>query len=114
MAALTSSAVSLFPTNLGTSEWYTLTPGGKRYVNRRLKLVLATGQGASSNTIGAAALGFRNLVSCSNFIDVVGGKVYLAAVDPVNNIINLAANGSDGVADVVAASGGYITVTGEV
>lgn len=111
MAALASTAVSLYPTNLGTSEWYTLTPGGKRYVNRRLKLVL-TGQGGTTNTIPAAALGFRNLVSCTNLTDTTNSKIYLANVDPTLNTIQLTATAADTVADVTTTAA-YITVTGE-
>lgn len=118
MAALTKSAVSLYPspgpsaTIARPSQWF---PGGKdtrEIFASTLKLVL-TGQGGSTNTIGATALGFNTLLDCSNLIDATNGKLFLAAVDPVNNIINLSAVAADTFADITTTAA-YITVVGTV
>lgn len=110
MAALAPTAVSLYPTNIGTSEFSMFGPGGTRLLVRRLKLVL-TGQGGATNTIGATALGFKTLVRCSNLYDATNGKTYRATIDPVNNVILLAAIAADTVADVTTTAA-YITVEG--
>lgn len=109
MAALAATAVSYYPTQLGSSE---LLGGlGQRgVVTKRLKLVL-TGQGGASNTIGATALGFKTLIGCSNLYDATNGKLYQAAVDPVNNVVLLSAIAADTVADVTTTAA-YINVTG--
>lgn len=111
MAALTASAVSLFPTSLSSGEFTEAGPSTKRYLTRRLKLVL-TGQGGATNTIGALALGLRTVVRCSNLFDNQNGKIYLAVVDPTTNTINLAATVADTIADVTSTAA-YITVTGD-
>lgn len=111
MAALDSSAVSLYPTSgIATAEWEEGGQVDKHHLVRRLKLVL-TGQGGTSNTIGASALGFSSLLSCSNLWDATNSKVYLAVVDPVNNVILLAATAADTAADVTSTAT-YITVKG--
>lgn len=96
MAALGTGAVSLFPTSLSEAEDYTAMKG---MFYRRLKLVL-TGQGTAANPIGASALGFRKLVSCSQLLDVTGNKVIPASVDTTNNIILLGAPGTGTPTDV--------------
>lgn len=111
MAALTASAVSLFPTSLTSAEYVEGGPSTKRYLTRRLKLVL-TGQGGATNTIGATALGLKTLVKCSNLFDNTNGKIYLAVIDPTTNTINLAATAADTIADVTTTAA-YITVTGD-
>jgi hypothetical protein len=110
MAALASTAVSLYPTSIGTSEFQSFGPGGVRMLVRRLKLVL-TGQGGATNTIGATALGFKTLVRCSNLLDVTNSKSYQAVVDPVNNVILLSAIAADTFADITTTVA-YITVEG--
>lgn len=109
MAALASSAVSLYPTD-GSAETYPNGKGDRSVVQRRLKLVL-TGQGDQTNTIGAAALGFETLISCSNLFDDSNNLVYGAVVDPVANIIILDA-GNAGTPTAVTAAATYITVVG--
>ena len=109
MAALAASAVSLYPTG-GPNEYY---PGGKdqrSIVKRRLKLVL-TGQGGQSNTIGAAALGLRDLIECTNLFDDTNNLVYGAVVDPVTDTIVLD-TGNAGTPTDVTTTAAYITVTG--
>jgi len=108
MAALASTAVTLYPNN-SSGSYRVKTNGG--ILCRRLKLVL-TGQGGQTNTIGAAALGFSKVIDCSNLFDATNSKVYPAVVDPVNNIIILA-DGSAAPAPVdVTSTATYITVTG--
>lgn len=116
MAALTSSAVSLYPSTTlvagqaRESWWYPTT--SHHFVEKNLKLVL-TGQGGTSNTIGAAALGFGSIIKCSNLWDATNGKSYQAVVDPVNNVILLSAVAADTPADVTTTAA-YITVMGSV
>ena len=107
MAALAPSAVSLFPTSLAEAEDYGSMKG---IFWRRLKLVL-TGQGGSTNTIGAAALGFKKLVACGPLFDVTGAKITPAVVDPVNNVILLGAPGT-GVPTDLTTTVAYIMVWG--
>ena len=107
MAALASTAVSLYPTSFGEAEDYASMKG---IFYRRMKLVL-TGQGTAANSIGAAALGFKKLVSCSQLFDVTGAKVIPATVDPVNNVILLGAPGTGKPTDVTTTVA-YIMVWG--
>lgn len=107
MAALASSAVSLYPTGSSGSYY----PGRSQdVICKRLKLVL-TGQGGQTNTIGAAALGFGKLISCTSLFDDSNNLVYGAVVDPVLNVILLDAGNAGTPTDVTAAAT-YITVTG--
>ena len=104
MAALASSAVSIYPT--GADRYV----GNKTdVVQRQLKLVL-TGQGDQTDTIGAAALGFSKLHFCSNLFDDTNNLVYGAVVDPVANVILLDA-GTAGTPTAVTGTC-YITVQG--
>ncbi len=108
MSALASTAVTMYPGN-SSGWWY--SGRDQTQITRRLKLVL-TGQGGATNTIGAAALGFNAIISCSNLWDATNSKVYPAAVDPVNGVIILA-DGSAAPAPVdVTSTATYITVTG--
>lgn len=107
MAALAPTAVSLFPPSFAEAEDYASMKG---IFFRRLKLVL-TGQGTAANSIGAAALGFKKLVSCTQLFDVTGAKVIPATVDPVNNVILLGAPGT-GVPTDVTTTVAYIMVWG--
>lgn len=110
MAALASSAVALYPTT-GGADFYPAGKGDKTLVMKRLKLTL-TGQGGATNTIGAAALGFDQLVSASTLWDAQNSKGYPAVIDPVNNVIILL-DGAAAPAPVdVTSTGGYITVVG--
>lgn len=110
MAALGASAVSLYPTGLGEAEFFPNGKGDRSIITRRLKLVL-TGQGGQTNTIGAAALGFNKLISCTSLFDDSNNLVYGAVVDPVANVILLDAGNAGTPTDVTAAAT-YITVTG--
>lgn len=113
MAALASSAVSLYPTGLGEAEYFPCGADNRNIITRRLKLVL-TGEGGQTNTIGAAALGFSSLISCSNLFDDTNNVGYPAVVDPVANII-LLLDGAAAPAPVdVTSTATYITVTGTV
>ncbi len=111
MAALASTAVSLYPTD-GSAESYPNGQGDRSVVQRRLKLVL-TGQGiATTDTIGAAALGFETLISCSTLYDATNNKGYPAAVDPANNIILLFDGAAAPAPVAVTTTVAYITVIG--
>lgn len=73
MAALASTAVTVVnATNL-------VALGSPRLTMKRLTLVL-TGQGGATNTIGATALGFTSLLSCSNATADDDGFLYPAMV----------------------------------
>lgn len=112
MAALASSAVSLYPTlSTGGGDLYPAGKDQRQIVGRRLLLVL-TGQGGATNTIGAAALGFSSLLWCSNLWDATNSKGYPAVVDPANNVIILM-DGAAAPAPVdVTSTVTYITVFG--
>lgn len=110
MAALASTAVTAYPTSR-SHDFYPAGRGNRNVVGRSLKLVL-TGQGGATNSIGAAALGFKTLLSCSSLWDATNSKIYPAVIDPVNNILILA-DGSAAPAPVdVTSTATYITVTG--
>lgn len=114
MAALTSSAVSLYPATstagVAAGEIRSGFPANS-LLTRSLKLVL-TGQGGQTNTIGAAALGFSKLISCGNLFDDTNNLGYPAAVDPVTNTIVLF-DGAAAPAPVdVTTTASYISVTG--
>lgn len=108
MAALASTAVSLYPTD-GSAESFPNGKGDRSVIQRRLKLTL-TGQGGQTNTIGAAALGFKTLISCSSLFDDTNNLVYGAVVDPVANVVLLDAGNAGTPTDVTATA--YITVVG--
>lgn len=110
MAALASTAVTAYPTNLSRDN-YPQGKGTRGVVSRSLKLVL-TGQGGATNTIGASALGFTTILYASSLWDATNSKIYPAVVDPVNNVI-LLSSGADPQAPVdVTSTATYITVTG--
>lgn len=111
MSALAASAVSLYPTALGAAEWFPRGKDDRTVITRRLKLVL-TGQGGQTNTIGASALGFTEVLECSNLFDDTNNVGYAAVVDPVTNVI-LLLDGAAAPAPVdVTTTAAYITVTG--
>lgn len=117
MAALASSAVSLYPATSVTAgpsalaERFPAGKGSRHIVERQLLLVL-TGQGGQTNTIGAAALGFDKLISATSLWDATNSKGYPAVIDPVNNILILL-SGADPQAPVdVTTTAAYIRVTG--
>lgn len=109
MAALAASAVSDYPTDL--SQRFYPDKGNRQVIQKTLKLVL-TGQGDQTDTIGAAALGFSKLISCSNLFDDSNNKVYPAVVDPVTNTIILADGAAAPAPVAVTAAATYITVVG--
>ena len=113
MAALASSAVSLYPTGSGAAEWFPCGKDNRSIVSRRLKLVL-TGQGGNTNTIGATALGFVKLLSCSSLFDDTNDKAYIAAINPVANTIVLVDQASANDLADITTTAAYITVTGTV
>lgn len=113
MAALASSAVSLYPTGAGQAEFYPRGKDDRSVITRRL-LITSLAQGDGTDTIGASALGFQTLLSCEALWDATNSKGYPAVVDPVNNIIILL-DGSPAPAPVkVTTTSAYITVTGTV
>lgn len=113
MPALASSAVSLYPTASGAAEYYPMGKDNRAIVTKRLKLVL-TGQGGQTNTIGATALGFREILQTSNLFDDTNNVGYPAVVDPVAGVIILL-DGAAAPAPVdVTTTAAYITVTGVI
>lgn len=112
MAVLAASAVSEYPTLAsGGGEFYPFGKDQRGVVMRRLKLVL-TGQGGLTNTIGAAALGFSQIIYASNLWDSTNGKGYPSVCEPDLNIIVLV-DGSAAPAPVdVTSTLTYITVVG--
>ena len=95
MAALASTAVTVVKaTNL-------VALGTPRLTIKRLTLVL-TGQGGATNTIGATALGFTSLISCSNATADDDGFLYPAMVsyDGTKIFLNDTSNATDATRDV--------------
>lgn len=116
MAALSSSAVSLYPATgaSGPNDLAVRWPEGKgsRGVIEKQLLIVLTGQGGQTNTIGAAALGFTTLLRASVLWDATNSKGYPSVIDPVNNILILL-SGADPQAPVdVTTTAAYIRVTG--
>lgn len=111
MAALAASAVALYPTGLGQAEFYPKGKDDRSVITRRLKLTL-TGQGTATDSIGASALGFGELINCSALWDGQNSKGYPAVVDPSTNTI-LLLDGSAAPAPLqVTSTAAYIVVTG--
>jgi hypothetical protein len=110
MAALTSSAVSLYPGDIGVSEWPSGGKGNRARYRRSCKVVLTT-QGTAANPIPASAFGLSKLLWCSMLYDRAGGKAVPAVVDPVANAIVLC-GGAAGVPADVASAEAYIIVEG--
>ncbi len=111
MAALDPSAVTPYPLSSGVGTLDFFTSHAQQVASRQLVLVL-TGQGGATNTIGAAALGFSKLVSATPLWDATNSKGYPTVVDPVNNILILL-DGSAAPAPVdVTSSAAYIRVEG--
>lgn len=106
MAALASTAVASYP----STRERDLYPFRDQSVIQRSLVLTLTGQGGQTNTIGAAALGFSKLISCSNLFDDTNNLVYGAVVDPVANVILLDAGNAGTPTDVTATA--YITVVG--
>lgn len=113
MASLAASAVDLYPTAAtGGGEWFPAGKGSRNVIGRRLKLTL-TGQGGATNTIPAAALGFKTLYFANDLWDSQNSKGYPTTIDPVNNILILL-DGAAAPAPVdVTSTGAYVTVIGE-
>lgn len=110
MAALAASQVSLYPTDINESEFFPRGKDDRTVITRRLKIT-SLAQGDATDSIGASALGFSELLDCSNLWDDTNNKGYLSVIDPVTNTILLFADGAD-TAAVVTATAAYITVTG--
>ena len=110
MAALASSAVSLYPGDLLISEWPTGGKGNRGRYKRNCKVVLTT-QGTAANPIPASAFGLTKLLWCSNLYDRTNAKAIPAVVDPTTNTI-LLCGGAAGVPADVATTEGYIIVEG--
>jgi hypothetical protein len=111
MAALASSAVSLYPTGAGAAEFYPKGKDDRSVITRRL-LITSLAQGDATDTIGASALGFTTLLSASSLWDDTNSKGYPTVVNPITNVIILL-DGSAAPAPVkVTTTSAYITVTG--
>lgn len=114
MGALATSQVSLYPTvatgGINSSEIRHGFPANS-LVTRRLHLAL-TGQGGQTNTMGAAALGFSTLISCSNLFDDTNNKIYPGVVDPVTNTVGLLDVATASAFVDVTSTDAYMTVTG--
>ncbi len=113
MAALNSSQVSLYPTDSRSADFNYGNTANKSLVTRSRKFTAVT-VGDQTDTIGADALGFITLVSCSNFFDDTNNRVVPAVVDPVTNTIVFGAGSFSGgaAAGNVSSVTGYITITG--
>lgn len=112
MAALASSAVSLYPGDLSSSEWPSGGKGNRARYTRNCKVVL-TGQGTAANPIPAAAFGLSKLIWCSMLYDKTNGKGVPAVVDPTANTV-LLVGGAAGVPADVTSTEAYIRVEGAV
>ena len=111
MAALTSSQVSLYPTEVGKAEFFPRGKDDRTVITRRLKIT-SLAQGNATDTIGASALGFTELLDCGNLWDATNSKGYPTVIDPVNNRILLLDGANPAAPVVVTAAAAYITVTG--
>lgn len=98
MAAIASTAVSLYPTD-GSAERYVDGIAPRTVVEKRLKITSVT----AADTATAAVLGFSKLISVSNSFGATAGA-FPSAVDPVNNLLLVGAG--------PAAETVYLTVTG--
>lgn len=118
MSVLAVSQVSLYPgatpsaTVTRVAEWFSGGKGERDIITRSLKFT-AVSVGGATNTIGAAACGFKTFLACSSFFDSTNSKIIPAAIDPVNNVILLGAGSSLAVGDLSTVTG-YITITGSV
>jgi hypothetical protein len=112
MAALASSAVSLYPGDLLSSEWPSGGKGNRSRYKRNCKVVLTT-QGTAANPIPASAFGLSKLIWCSMLYDRTNGKAIPAVVDPTTNTI-LLCGGAAGVPADGASTEAYIAVEGSV
>lgn len=111
MAALASSQVSLYPTAVGKAEFFPRGKDDRTVITRRLKIT-SLAQGDATDTIGASALGFTEILDCGTLWDETNSKGYPTVIDPVNNRI-LLLDGSAAPAPVkVTTTAAYITVTG--
>jgi hypothetical protein len=111
MAALSPNAVSLFPSDLSSSEWPSGGKGNRGRYTRQFKVVLS-GQGSAANPIPASAFGFRKLLWCAAVYDRTNTKIVPAAVDPVANTIVLS-DATEVPIDVTSAES-YFRVEGAV
>lgn len=118
MPVLAVTQVSLYPgatpsaTVTRVAEWYPAGKGERDVIARSLKFT-AVSVGGATNTIGAAACGFKTFLACGSFFDSTNSKIIPAAVDPVNNVILLGAGSSLAVGDLSTVTG-YITIEGTV
>jgi hypothetical protein len=110
MAALASSAVSLYPGDLSASEWPSAGKDNRARYTRYCKVVLS-GQGTAANPIPASAFGLSKLSWCSMLYDRTNGKGIPAVVDPTTNTILLVGGAAGIPADVTSAEA-YIRVEG--
>ena len=111
MAALTADAVTPYPLSYGSGALDYYPDRSGKIVSRQYLLVL-TGQGGATNTIGAAVLGLSKILSASPLWDATNAKGYPAVIDPVNNVIILL-DGSAAPAPVdVTTTAAYIRVVG--
>ncbi len=83
MAALASSQVSLYPTEVGKAEFYPRGKDDRTVITRRLKIT-SLAQGDATDTIGASALGFTDILSCGTLWDATNSKGYPTVIDPVD------------------------------
>lgn len=84
MAAIASSAVSLYPTN-GAAVSYPSGKGSRDVVRKRLKITTVT----AGDTATAAVLGLQNIhAAYAGYNGSSAGAVSIG-VDPVNNTIHI-------------------------
>lgn len=110
MSVLAKSAVSLATQSIRESEWIEGGAEHNSHLWRRIKLT-GVSVGGATNTIGAAALGFSELLNCSSFYDTTNNKIIPAMVDPVNGVILLGAGTANAIGDLSNVTG-YINVHG--
>jgi hypothetical protein len=100
MAAIASTAVSNYPTDINASELYPFGKGNRDIIAKRLKITAVT----TADTATAAVLGFAKLIATYPAYDFTNGQECLLPVDPVNNRLVAGAN--------LSSSDIYITVIG--
>ena len=87
MGAIAATQVSLYPTDLSTSEYHSDSVKARTKITRRLKITGVT----AADTATAAVLGLSSVISASSGYNGTTPGAVAIGVDPVNNEINVGA-----------------------
>lgn len=100
MAAIASTQVSLYPTDIGSSESYPEGKGKRGIIERRLKITAVT----AADTATAAVLGLKEILSAHSGYNASSPGAVALGVDPVNSVLQIGSGPSNATI--------YLTVTG--